>query len=108
MIAAAYLKSDILAKLRRAGGGRHPRCTVDAALWETAKMLKSIIGRLRALSLLTWLLIVSAIANVVTAASVASLATRRLDVYVSGGGLAVQGDVEILNGRYPVKVEITR
>jgi hypothetical protein len=71
-------------------------------------MFKTMAERLRGLSLLTWLLIISAIANVVTAISVASLATRRLDVYVSGGGLAVQGDVEIQNGRYPVKVEIAR
>lgn len=60
--------------------------------------MKTLFARVRSMTFLTWLLLVSAIANVITAMSVASIATSRVDVHVRGGSVAVQGDVEILNG----------
>jgi hypothetical protein len=71
-------------------------------------MLGSLWDRVRAMTFLTWLLLVSAIANVATAISVATLASSRMEVYVRGGSLAVQGDVEIQNGASPIRVEVVR
>lgn len=70
--------------------------------------MRTLAARIRAMTFLTWLLLISAIANIVTAISVAAMATSRVDVYVRGGSVAVQGDVEIQNGQYPVKVEVIR
>ena len=70
--------------------------------------MRTLAARIRAMTFLTWLLLISAIANVVTAISVAAMATSRVDVYVRGGSVAVQGAVEIQNGQYPVKVEMVR
>jgi hypothetical protein len=71
-------------------------------------MRRSLSDRMRAMTFLTWLLLVSAIANVGTAIGIAKLAASRMDVYVRGGSVAVQGDVEIQNGAVPVRVEIAR
>ena len=73
-----------------------------------SKTRRSLWDRVRAMTFLTWLLLVSAIANVGTAIGIAKLAASRMDVYVRGGSVAVQGDVEIQNGAVPVRVEIAR
>src|SRR5215210_1045433 len=70
------------------------------------RMLRSLRDRIRAMTFLTWLLLISAIANVATAVGVATLASSRMDVYVRGGSVTVQGDVEIQNGASPIRVEI--
>lgn len=63
-----------------------------------------MLAKLKSISALGWLMILSVVANFLTAATLVYIAAFGLEV--SGGYVQILGDVEVSSGRKPLNVTI--